>query len=167
MAPSEVVAIRWNDESTYEIVPIRPLSASSGRGLLSVSSHRAGQSALIILALDQTPNLEIYQWEDERNAPTLMHNTSVAPLPGSPRSIIRAVHPFQVSAGFQSWLARSEPEDQLWLLSVDTLGNSTWSQITEYPTLGMGVSEDGSIYSWYLQENTPGAQLGVWKLSQE
>jgi len=62
-------------------------------------------------------------------------------------------------------LVRAEPEDDLWLLSIDALGSTAWSQIINVPIAGFSLDDRGEIFAWFLDADTAKTKLGVWMLS--
>ena len=161
MNPSTLVGFRWNENNAFRR-PFFQLLPSGARDVLDISTHRTEDTVWIVVATAQHPGILLFQWEDGLDFP---EPTAVqpAPIPGSPRSVPRTILPYDITQGSKRWLIRADPSNDVWLLSLDTLGNASWTRTLDMPVAGLSISAKGEIFAWVIRDGK--TQMERWLLS--
>ena len=163
MNPSTLVGIRWNESNALR-KPFFKLSPSGARNVFDISTERTGNTLWILVATAQHPGTFLFRWDDDSDIPELT-NPQPSPMPGNPRLIPKTLSPYDVTLGSKRWLVRADPSNDLWLLSVDTLGNASWTQTIDQPVAGFSIRPNGEIFAWVLRNGVP--RMERWLVSGE
>jgi len=163
MNPSTLVGIRWNESNALR-KPFFKLAPSDARNVFDISTERTGNTLWILVATAQHPGTFLFRWDDDSDIPELT-NPQPTPIPGTPRLIPRTLFPYDVTMGSKRWLIRADPSNDLWLLSIDTLGNASWAQAIDQPVAGFSIRPNGEVYAWVLRNGVP--RMERWLVSGE